>query len=600
MSNDLSVVAYAPLVRTGDSWVETLQVEGLQFDLLIDIGYNVCSFTLTGPVDYLASWYKDGLARHIEVGGPDGWRAYEGFVSRLSLSIGDTLLVRSLDGVGNRIRFTYSELDTTQNPPTTGQQKTATANDTSSQAKYGIKTVVVSGNEATAATAAVEAASQLRKLAAIRTDQTVNVGQGQQPSLRVECQGYSSMLDWGIYEQTVDTGTDDADVIVVAMLAADPNGIVSNSAVNISSNATQIPKYYDQPVAIWKGVQDITQRGRESGGEAWAWCCGIYEGRRCHFKPREALDADGNPESTNEYLGIVHHISDKADVYLDEAGREIPTWQMRPDRLVYTAGLPVDPMYCTQVTWSEPGKVVLRGEAAYNPFRRGNRLTPPEDVQKLRSWFFAKDGDVVLHTDRVFTLGDGTQLSVTDLLPSGLICMWSGAVVDIPEGWSLCDGTGGTPDLRSKFIAGAGGALDPGDTGGADTVDIGHTHGDGSLSTSSAGSHDHTAHTGYESSHTHGDGSLGADLGGTHYHALDSPGSVVASGSGFKGTTAGGAESEHTHTVSGTTGSGSSHRHSISSDGSHTHPVNGTTASGGGAAVENRPAFYALAFIMKD
>jgi hypothetical protein len=35
-----------------------------------------------------------------------------------------------------------------------------------------------------------------------------------------------------------------------------------------------------------------------------------------------------------------------------------------------------------------------------------------------------------------------------------MIVMWAGAIRDIPLGWLLCDGTHGTPDLRSKFIIG--------------------------------------------------------------------------------------------------------------------------------------------------
>lgn len=38
----------------------------------------------------------------------------------------------------------------------------------------------------------------------------------------------------------------------------------------------------------------------------------------------------------------------------------------------------------------------------------------------------------------------------------GIICLWEGAIVDIPAGWQLCDGTNGTPDLRNKFVIGAG------------------------------------------------------------------------------------------------------------------------------------------------
>lgn len=49
------------------------------------------------------------------------------------------------------------------------------------------------------------------------------------------------------------------------------------------------------------------------------------------------------------------------------------------------------------------------------------------------------------------------------------IIMFSGAVADIPSGWYLCNGSNGTPDLRGKFVLGAGGAYNPGDTGGAAT-----------------------------------------------------------------------------------------------------------------------------------
>jgi len=57
-------------------------------------------------------------------------------------------------------------------------------------------------------------------------------------------------------------------------------------------------------------------------------------------------------------------------------------------------------------------------------------------------------------------------------LPSGIILIWSGAIVDIPAGYFLCNGSNGTPDLRDKFVVGAGSTYNPNDTGGALT----HTH----------------------------------------------------------------------------------------------------------------------------
>jgi len=48
----------------------------------------------------------------------------------------------------------------------------------------------------------------------------------------------------------------------------------------------------------------------------------------------------------------------------------------------------------------------------------------------------------------------------------GKIFLWSGAVVDIPAGWALCNGTLGTPDLRDKFVPGSGDSYNPNDEGG--------------------------------------------------------------------------------------------------------------------------------------
>jgi len=53
-----------------------------------------------------------------------------------------------------------------------------------------------------------------------------------------------------------------------------------------------------------------------------------------------------------------------------------------------------------------------------------------------------------------------------DSVPVGGIIMWSGAINAIPEGWALCDGTNGTPDLQDRFIVGAGNGYAAGAKGG--------------------------------------------------------------------------------------------------------------------------------------
>jgi len=50
---------------------------------------------------------------------------------------------------------------------------------------------------------------------------------------------------------------------------------------------------------------------------------------------------------------------------------------------------------------------------------------------------------------------DKVQEDGADLIPSGIIVMWSGSIATIPSGWVLCDGNNSTPDLTNRFIVGA-------------------------------------------------------------------------------------------------------------------------------------------------
>jgi microcystin-dependent protein len=148
-------------------------------------------------------------------------------------------------------------------------------------------------------------------------------------------------------------------------------------------------------------------------------------------------------------------------------------------------------------------------------------------------------------------------------VPAGGIIMWSGAIASIPSGWFLCDGANGTPDLRNRFIVGAGSTYTPGDTGGADTV---------TLTTAQIPSHTHTfsGTTNTTGAHTHNYFSSGA-FGPNPWPDVDN--------------VSGGAATTHTTT----------------SNGDHSHTFSGTTAStGGGESHENRPPYYALAYIMKS
>lgn len=166
-------------------------------------------------------------------------------------------------------------------------------------------------------------------------------------------------------------------------------------------------------------------------------------------------------------------------------------------------------------------------------------------------------------------------------VPVGFIGMWSGAVNAIPSGWALCNGTNGTPDLRDRFIVGAGNTYAVGNTGGAASVTLsesqipGHTHVI-SATTGAAGAHTHSATV--------------TDPGHVHSALQPLTGSTSASSGGLTG------QGSTRDTGSSTTGISVS----ISGAIDHTHSVSASAATtGGGQSHENRPPYYALAYIMK-
>jgi hypothetical protein len=187
-----------------------------------------------------------------------------------------------------------------------------------------------------------------------------------------------------------------------------------------------------------------------------------------------------------------------------------------------------------------------------------------------------------------------TTAFVHSVLPNGAIIMWSGSVSNIPDGWSLCDGTVGTPDLRNKFIIGAGsglGYLSPATTGGSQSA---------SGATTSAGGHSHGI--------TVQDHNLTINEIPSHAHDYDdlyglnddaSPGVIDRYGNRIERYSAWGSDGDADsgnpawfYSRTANAGSGAGHSHGASSDAvaGHTHTL---TVS------DIRPPFFALCYIMK-
>lgn len=138
----------------------------------------------------------------------------------------------------------------------------------------------------------------------------------------------------------------------------------------------------------------------------------------------------------------------------------------------------------------------------------------------------------------------------------GSISMYYGNVSNIPIGYALCDGNNGTPDLRDKFIVSTGNNYKLGSSGGSDNI---------VLSVDNLPAHSHT-------------GTGNTNEGGINFGCSgegDGRGNFKATRPDRKG-----------QQDCGNT--------------SHYHSFNFTTSNtGSNKSFDNRPSFYALAFIMK-
>ena len=203
--------------------------------------------------------------------------------------------------------------------------------------------------------------------------------------------------------------------------------------------------------------------------------------------------------------------------------------------------------------------------------------------------------------------------------------MWSGDTSSIPTGWQLCDGTNNTPDLRNRFVIGAGDTYPVGNTGGnADSVVVEHSHtiNDHNHTFSGSGSDNVdisiSGNTGNQSqSHNH---SFTTNTTGDHSHSgtvptpLYVPSQDTDRGENSSIFSLDNSQTQFTNTTgnhnhSGTTGGQSdSHNHSFSGSGSDTVDISvsgttgvqsdsGTSTAGSSGTGTNIPPYYALCFI---
>lgn len=170
------------------------------------------------------------------------------------------------------------------------------------------------------------------------------------------------------------------------------------------------------------------------------------------------------------------------------------------------------------------------------------------------------DADLIYKSTGNLHLASFSNLGI----PSKLIVMWSGSYTNIPSGWYLCDGNNGTPDLKDRFVVGAGNTYTYGNTGGSNTFKA--------TGTITVDAHVLTESELPEHSHTY------TEKARVNYDWLFQDGFVEQY-----------SQDINSNITTSSAGSGSGHTHSTGE---------GTKMDGNN--VNGMPFFYALAFIQKQ
>jgi len=134
-----------------------------------------------------------------------------------------------------------------------------------------------------------------------------------------------------------------------------------------------------------------------------------------------------------------------------------------------------------------------------NPIVLGTDGRPPSTIW-LSDGFFYKfvledaNSVVIQDYDNLYGIIGASPPAATPI-PSGGIFLWSGSIGSIPAGYVLCNGNNSTPDLRDRFVVGAGSTYAVDATGGSADATL-PTHNHAATSVVTDPGHDHDAYPG--------------------------------------------------------------------------------------------------------
>ena len=324
-----------------------------------NIGFDTCSFDIRHEKHVLEDMFYTGLGRRLTRYSRDGnFVVWDGFISEMTLVQPGLSMRISLKEMWNRASVRYTPIDTGTNPPTeSAETSTAVVDDTTSQAKYGIKEKyfsppkidrMIAGNAAQYATVML---SQYREP---KRDEDFASGSNDS-KLTVFCEGFMHTLGWRIYNQTAVSGQDYVYVVAGTIITGVGQFIYDT---DFDTNTTQIQKYYNRDntaldiLQAAAGIGDNTNR---------RWLFYMLENRILQYKLASTA------------VNYIRRVSDRKQEILDTSGRAIPFYEVRPNNWLRNSDVmphgltPANmqddfpSMFVESVQYNEPDTLALAG-----------------------------------------------------------------------------------------------------------------------------------------------------------------------------------------------------------------------------------------------
>ena len=335
----LSISVFEPTVNTSTpSYVPdgalvddslASKITGYSHTLSTFGGYDKATLNINYNQVKAEDWI-DRVGYHIEVYNPALEKIFEGFINKITISVGSLTVTRGpLMDIGNRVRVVFSTVDSSISPPVVGSRaRTTDAEAPASQNRYGIIERGVSVGGVSPANAEVLRDSWIAEKSLPETGQSFNSGSQATPNVTIEVLGYFHWLKLFIYNDTT-FGTREISAIIKDVFDyenASVNGLYSTDQTGITTPAAgdqvNIKRYINKDQTALARIKFCTSYGDANDVR---YLFGIYNDRKAYY------------EEVPDDIEYYQAITDPKQRITNVSGIEIKPWDVRPGKwLQYT------------------------------------------------------------------------------------------------------------------------------------------------------------------------------------------------------------------------------------------------------------------------